>query len=221
MKLLALDTASRACSVAIATPDGVIERHLDAGQHHTDVVIAALEEVLATAGLSCASLDAIAFGQGPGTFSGVRTAAAIAQGLALAHDLPLVPVSSLAALAAGGARLHRATAVVAALDARRSQVYFGAYRFTAGALLATTVIADCLATPTEIVLATPGDWLAVGQGWSAYADVFAHNLPDLVRLEPLYPHAQDLARLARQHWDAGVRVSACEALPVYVREALE
>jgi len=221
MKLLALETSTRACSVALATPDGVIERHLDAGQHHTDVVIAALEDTLATAGLTCASLDAIAFGQGPGTFSGVRTAAAIAQGLALAHDLPLVPVSSLAALAAGGARMHGATSVVAALDARRGQIYLGAYRFTANALLATTVITDCVSTPLEVTLAAPGDWLAVGDGWSVYADVFAHDLAHLTRLEPRYPHAQDLARLALQRWNAGVRVNACDALPVYLREALE
>ncbi|MGB5065729.1 MAG: tRNA (adenosine(37)-N6)-threonylcarbamoyltransferase complex dimerization subunit type 1 TsaB, partial [Candidatus Competibacter sp.] len=131
MKLLALDTATDACSAAVWVDGVVHERYELAPRRHAALILPMIEAVLAEAGLRPAQLDAVAFGRGPGAFTGVRIAVGIAQGIAFAADLPVVPVSTLAALALGVGRETGHARLAVALDARMSEVYWGTYVVTA------------------------------------------------------------------------------------------
>ena len=123
MKLLALDTATEACSAAVLADGEVLERYELAPRRHAALILPMIESVLAEAGLEISQLDAIAVGRGPGAFTGVRIAIGIAQGIAFAADLPVALVSTLAALALGTARDTGATRIAAALDARMGEIY--------------------------------------------------------------------------------------------------
>lgn len=221
MNILALETATEACSIALATDNGVLELHEVAPRQHTDLLFTMVDRVLAEAGIARQALDLIAFGRGPGAFTGVRVASSVAQGIALACDLPLAPVSTLAALAAGGARLHGAREVLAAIDARRDEIYFAAYRFDANGKLEQQSIADCVLAPEAVTVAAPAAWLAVGNGWSVYATRFADDLAAVRRVPLLFPHATDVAHLGAAMHARGDSVDVAHALPLYLRGALD
>lgn len=217
--ILALETSSEACSVALLGPVAVYAEHRVAPRRHTELLVPMIEAVLCAADKRPADLDLIAFGCGPGSFTGVRIAAAVAQGIALARDLPLVAVSSLAALAAGAGRLYGKQHVLSVLDARRGEVYAGAFELLDGIWQLRG--AERVLPPEA--LAAPGrlqPWFAVGHGWDVYADRFTPDTAALPRLDLPYPCAEDIARLARA---AGpeARVSAADALPVYLRVAVD
>lgn len=222
MNVLALETATEACSVAVLTPAGCCERHVVIPRGHTDVLLDLVGQVLAEAGLARSAIDVVAFGNGPGAFTGVRIAAAAAQGIACAHDLPLAPVSTLAALAAGGARLAGAGRYLAAIDARRHEVYAAGWEFAGGSdHHGRCVMADCLAAPAALLVPQADTWHAVGNAWSVYRGEFAPDLAALQALDLLHPHAQDVARLGAALHARGASVSAGAALPVYLRGALD
>ncbi|MGH8118461.1 MAG: tRNA (adenosine(37)-N6)-threonylcarbamoyltransferase complex dimerization subunit type 1 TsaB, partial [Rhodanobacteraceae bacterium] len=128
MNLLAIETATEACSVALLHHDALIDRSELAPRRHAELVLPMADELLAEAGIARTQLDAVAMGRGPGAFTGVRLAVSVAQGLALALDIPVVPVSSLAVLAMQAPR--NGAAILAAIDARRAEIYAGAFRFT-------------------------------------------------------------------------------------------
>ena len=128
MKLLALDTATEACSAALLVDDAIIERYELAPRRHAALILPMIEAVLAEAGIGVAQLDALAFGCGPGAFTGLRIAAGVAQGIALAGGLPVVPVSTLAAIACHAVARYGVERVAAAIDARMGEVYWGTYR---------------------------------------------------------------------------------------------
>jgi len=144
MKLLALDTSTEACTVAIAVDGRAMER-FSVGGNHSEQILPMVQELLAEAGASLKELDAVVFGRGPGSFTGLRIAAGVTQGLAFGADRPVVPVSSLAALAQG----QNADRVLAAFDARMQQVYWGAYVRGPGGLVELTGEESVLA-PSEI-----------------------------------------------------------------------
>ena len=177
-----------------------------------------IDAIMIEAGRRPRDIDLVAVGRGPGSFTGVRIAATVAQGIAMAHALPLVPVSSLAALAAGAARLYGARSILAALDARRDEIYLGAYRNTETGLACVSV--DQVLPPGALELPSSDEaWFAVGHGWDAYAGRFSPACAKLPRLRLPYPLAEDVARLARA---AGrtAQVSVEEAMPIYLRAAL-
>lgn len=221
MNILALETATEACSIALSNAQGVLEVHEIAPRQHTHLLFGMVDKVLAEAGLARQALDLIAFGRGPGAFTGVRVAAAVAQGIALACDLPLAPISTLTALAAGGARLMGARQVLATLDARRDEVYFTACEFDADGELERVAIADCVLAPEAVTVAAPAQWLAVGNGWSVYASRFTPDLAAVPRAALLFPHARDVARLAAAMHARGECVDVAHALPVYLRGAVD
>lgn len=218
MKLLAFDTCGDACSVAVAQDGKPHEIHRIAPRRQADLLLPMIEEVLATAGWGFADLDGIAFGRGPGAFTGVRISAAVCQGLAFARDLPVVPVSSLLAMAAGVAREHAVPAVIAAFDARMGEVYLTAVRFDAG--LPETVVAECVAPPAEVPLPELGPWVGAGSAFASYADVLGRRLGDrLTAASPqALPRAGDVLNLARPVFDAGNALPAEQAMPVYLRD---
>jgi tRNA threonylcarbamoyladenosine biosynthesis protein TsaB len=179
-----------------------------------------VRELLEETGTPLGELDCIAFGAGPGSFTGVRVAVALAQGLGYASELPLCPVSTLAALAAGALRNTDADAVACCLDARMGQVYFGAYcRDTGEGVRA--LAADALLNPETVSLPEGGNFLAVGPGWTAYPQLAARLQSRILKVEPLHlPSAGDVARLAQPRFLSGRLVSPAGALPNYLRDCV-
>ncbi len=214
MKLLALDTSTDACSAALWL-DGEIAERFALGREHAGRILPMIEELLAEAGLALASLDAIAFGRGPGSFTGLRIAAGVVQGLAFGADRPVVPVSSLAALAQG----VDAPRVLAAFDARMHQVYWGAYARGADGLTALVGV-ECVVAPDQVPLPDGAGWTGAGTGWDAYAAMLAARLGARVagRRSGCHPRARDVAALAASAYRAGRAVPAEQAIPVYLRD---
>lgn len=218
MKLLAIETATEACSVALVYEGGLIERYQLAPREHAALVLPMIQELLSEAGLSLQQLDAIAFGRGPGSFTGVRIAASVTQGLAYAAGLPVVPVSTLAALAQGALRESAAKAVIAAIDARMEEIYWGVYRESAGVMQVQCEERVC--PPADAPAVDGNGYLGVGSGWMAYGEVlqqrYAGQLQE-VRGER-FPRAADIAALAQADYAAGKAVAAEQAQPVYLRD---
>lgn len=219
MKILAIETATEACSVALLYDGEVRERFEHQPQRQADLVLPMVDELMGEAGLRPAGLDAVAFGRGPGSFTGLRIAAAVTQGIAVAADLPVVPVSTLAVLAQGAYREHGAPAVLAVLDARMSEVYWGAYRLDGNGLMQLEG-SECVVPPDEVPLPEEAEWLGAGSGWGAYPGELQSRLGDRVTgAEPgLWPRAADMLVPAGALFRAGETVPAGRAEPVYVRD---
>lgn len=206
------------CSTAFWSDGEITVRETSTANRHTEFVLPLLDELRAQARFSLADLDGIAFGAGPGAFTGVRVAASIAQGIALACGAPVLAISSLAALALGGWRQTGITTQLATLDARRGEVYWGLYRVEETGETVCSLSADTVQAPHEIPAPTM-PWCAVGRGWEVYAETLS------LRLRPTcdasnqvrYPKASDIAALAVAELRAGRGRAAHLALPVYLR----
>ena len=218
VRILAIETATDACSAALAIGADIRERFEIAPRRHAALLLPFVDSLLAEAGLAVGQLDAIAFGRGPGSFTGLRIAAGMAQGLAFGADLPVVPISTLAALAQGCVRERGARGVLAALDARMHEVYFGAFR-TGDDGLAILAGEEIVCAPGAIVVPTGGDWYLAGDAWASYADAMQSRLaqPPAGILETARPRAADVARLAVPLWRQGGGVPAEQAAPIYLR----
>lgn len=219
-KILAIDTATENCSVALLVNDQVISRSEVAPRDHTKKVLPMVDDVLKEAGLTLQDLDALAFGRGPGSFTGVRIGIGIAQGLAFGADLPMIGISTLAAMAQASYRLHGATDVAVAIDARMSEVYWARYTRQENGAWAG-VDEECVIPPANLVEEAQADektWITAGTGWAAYQDELA-NLPFAVSAsEVLYPDSQDIVLLAKQELEKGNTVPVEESSPVYLRD---
>ncbi|MGD2074619.1 MAG: tRNA (adenosine(37)-N6)-threonylcarbamoyltransferase complex dimerization subunit type 1 TsaB [Gammaproteobacteria bacterium] len=218
-RLLAIETATEACSVALLLGEEVQERFEVAPRRHAALLLPFADALLADAGLALRELDAIAFGRGPGSFTGLRIAAGTAQGMAFGADLPVVPVSTLAALAQGTVREVGAQQVLAALDARMQEVYWGAYR-RAGDGLVEPLEDDCVSAPSRVPVPVGGPWHGAGSGWASYGETLARrcDLPaERIHARRL-PHAADTARLAAALFERASVVPAQAAAPVYLRD---
>lgn len=216
MKILAIETATEACSVALYIDGNIAERFEVAPRRHAELVLPMADALIAEAGIAKAALDAIAVGRGPGAFTGVRLAIAMAQGLALALDRPVVPVSTLAALALG-AVAHRGSTVLAAIDARMGELYAGAFAIDGDGLV-EAIGAELLVKP-EAVARPAGDVVGIGSGFATYGDVMRARLAPLVAVDgEALPHASAVARLAARAFARGEAVDAGAAQPVYLRD---
>jgi len=220
--LLALETATDACSVALLHAGETLERYEIAPRRHTDLILPMVDSLLAQAGLDCSRLDAIAFGAGPGSFTGVRIATSVAQGLALAHDLPVVPVSCLALLAIGGAREHAADIVVPVMDARKQEVYAAAYRVDRERATVTVLLDDWLGAAADLPLPTQPGLIVVGRGAEVYRDAIRARVPDATPVygEPAFPRARDALASAAAALAAGTAIAPEFARPLYLRHAV-
>jgi tRNA threonylcarbamoyladenosine biosynthesis protein TsaB len=216
MRLLALDTATEACSAALWLDGAVDERYEIIGRGHAERLLPMADELLTAAGLSVRDLDAVAFGRGPGGFTGLRIAAGVAQGLAAGAGRPVVPVSDLAALAAAGARASGHARVLACMDARMGQVYWAAFDCAGDVPVAVTE--EHLTDPAGVSLPGAGRWLAAGHGFGAYPALATRLQARLAGIEAgLLPRAADIARIAAPEFSAGRSVAANRAVPVYLR----
>lgn len=217
MKILALDTATEACSAALWQDGQVLARFENAGRSHTERLMPMVQGLMAEAGCGFAQLDGIACGVGPGSFAGVRIGVGFAKGLALAHELPTVGISSLAMLAqrevAGGA-----ARVLAVIDARMDEVYFGSYGADAQGL-AQLLEPETVRPPAALPSVAAGDWAAAGTGWGTYPQMLAGR-PD-VRLTAIdgaaLPSAHEALSLALPRFGTRLAGSADQLEPVYLR----
>jgi tRNA threonylcarbamoyladenosine biosynthesis protein TsaB len=218
VKLLAIDTSTEACSAALLIDDEIVERYRLAPREHTRLILPMIDEVLSEGGVQPGDLDAVAFGRGPGAFTGLRIAASVIQGIAFAADLPVAPVSSLAALAQGVYRETGATRVLAAIDARIQEVYWGAYeRDDAGYMRIAGIELVC--PPGQVPIPGGDDWYGGGSGWGAHLPQLQRRLTGMVSDWGAhhYPLAHDVALLGAAAARRAEVVSAEHALPVYLR----
>jgi len=215
-RVLALDTATEACSAALLCGMQILERFEIAPREHTRLLLPMVDELLAEAGISLAQLDGIAFGRGPGSFTGLRIAAGVTQGLAMGCDLPVMPVSDLAALALQAHDNKGWTEVAVCQDARLKEFFLGFYRVGDEEL--QQIGQECLVTAEGLSQRLPAAHFAVGSGWSAEAaktlDVSGLELDPGICL----PRAKDILRLGTLDLHRGQVVPAEKALPVYLRE---
>lgn len=210
VRILALETSSEYCSCALWHDGSVTDSRVHAGQRHSSLLLPMATALLARAGAGFATLDAIAFGAGPGSFTGVRIACSVAQGLAFARDLPLLPVVTLEALA------HACVAgrVIACIDARMGELYLAAYeRSDAGwRVLQAPVLVRPDALPH-----LPGPWHACGSGFAAQPAALAASYEIVSLSADVVPQARSVAELGAHAWKAGGGIAAAAGSPLYLR----
>ena len=220
-RILAIETATPVCSAALSIDGDVRERHALAPREHALLILPMIESLLEEAGLTVGALDAIAYGRGPGSFTGVRIAASVVQGIAFAVDLPVVAISTLATLALGAMRQTGAHRVMAALDARMAEVYWGVYVREPGALPRLQG-AECVCAPRSVPVADGSAWIGAGGGWSSYRQELLDRVgQEVIRVLPdLEPGAGDLVHLAAEGYRRGEVLRPEEAVPVYLRDTV-
>ncbi|MDF0751959.1 tRNA (adenosine(37)-N6)-threonylcarbamoyltransferase complex dimerization subunit type 1 TsaB [Marinobacter sp. 71-i] len=221
MKLLALDTSSEGCSAALLVDDSVAERFELAPRGHTRLLMPMIRELLAEQNLVPADLDALAFACGPGSFTGLRIATGVIQGLAYGLDIPVIPVSSLAAVAEDAIaqqNLADGDGLAVAFDARMGEVYWANYVCRGGQ--PELMGGEQVCTPGSVTLA-PGvsRWFGVGQGWSL-REGFPKGVTGAMETidDTLVPRASRVAGIAARAFRAGAGVAAEQAQPVYIRD---
>ncbi len=219
MKILAIETATEACSAALLVDGEVTERYLVQPRGHSELILSMVEELLAGAELPLSALDAVAFGRGPGSFTGVRIATGVIQGIAFAADLPVAPVSTLAALAQRCYRESGEERLLPAYDARMQEVYWGAYIVSETGLV-KVVVPDEVSDPAKVSPPQGDGWCGVGSGWGSYGQQLRSCLNgSLKQVQPeMLCSAHDVALLGEACVAANELVAAEMALPVYLRD---
>jgi tRNA threonylcarbamoyladenosine biosynthesis protein TsaB len=216
MQILAIDTSTEFLSLALWLNGRVLSRDIHAGQTHSQKILPTLRTLLDEAKIELTALDGIAFGAGPGSFTGLRIACGVSQGLAFGANLPVVAVSTLQALA----QQSGAEKVIACLDARMGEIYHAAYEKQNGEWL--EVSAPALFKPEDAPKVNGDDWVGVGTGWLVYPDVLQAVYGEQLREMPApdhhsHPTATSIAELALPTFEAGLARPAQEAAPIYIR----
>jgi tRNA threonylcarbamoyladenosine biosynthesis protein TsaB len=214
MRILALETSTEYCSVALWQDGAIIDRWALVGQKHSELLMEMLDGVLREANVTLAQLDGIAFGAGPGSFTGVRIACGVAQGLALGADLPVIGVCTLQALAQASGH----DKVIAALDARMAEVYHAAYEKRTGEWV--TVSEPSLCLPQDAQQVEGQGWFGTGSGFAVHGAALEERYA--VQLAgsdaQAVPQAGAIAQLAAAMFAAGLGVDAAQAMPLYLRD---
>jgi tRNA threonylcarbamoyladenosine biosynthesis protein TsaB len=213
LKVLALDTSTEYCSVALFADGAITSHEVLAGQRHSEFILPMVRQALAEGGLSLTQLDGIAFGAGPGSFTGLRIACGVAQGLAFGASLPVAGICTLEALAqeAGGA------SIIAALDARMSQIYHATYEKGGDGWQPVTEPALCF--PQAAPLVPAGNWIGCGSGFDMYDQVLSTRYEKSIQriVSGLRPHARSIAQLALPRFARGEGMDPANAMPLYIR----
>ena len=220
MKLLALDTATEACSCALLYDEAQFKSSVMTTRHHAELILPMIDEIMQQANLHPQHLDAVVMGCGPGSFTGLRIACGVAQGIAFAADVPIIPISSLAALAQAAYRDKGVTHVLAAIDARMGEIYWGEYILGENKLMQVCG-EESVCPPESVKLVENGAAYGVGSGWTAYNTVLLMALGTAtvvsVETETSYPQAAAMLALAAAAFEQGLSVSPELALPIYLR----
>ncbi len=216
MKILAFDTSTNYCSIALWINGEILSENILAEQRHSELLLPGLQELLAKSELTLAQLDGIAFGAGPGSFTGLRIACGVAQGLAFGSDLPVIGISTLEALAqqVGNGR------VITAIDARMGEIYHAAYVKLVDDW--ENVSAPILCLPQHSPEMPEDNWIGCGSGFDTYYDELrSHYGNSVSHFETGFiPHARDIAQLAEYRFLQGLGVSPMEATPIYIRNKI-
>lgn len=218
-KILIIDTSTEACSAALLVDGKVSGQFEVAPRSHTKLILPMIDTILADARIAVADLTAIAWGRGPGSFTGVRIGSGIMQGLALGSDKQVLPVSTLATMAQQAIEQHNAQHIMAAIDARMGEVYWGLYKNVDG--LATLVGQEVVIAPESLALQrfAEHEFVAVGTAWQTFPQMLElANIRPLEKL--LYPNARYMAALAHDLWCRGKGIDVEEATPVYLRDTV-
>ena len=217
MNILAIETSTESCSVALSCDDEVISRSEIAPRRHAELLLPMCEAVLAEAGVSRRQLDAIAVGRGPGAFTGVRLAISAAQGMALALSLPVIPISSLAALALDAP--HDDNPILAVIDARMGEVYAGTFRHDDDGLVQALGI-ESVGSAETMPIPAGQHWNVIGSGWDTYPELIRSRLgaAPVSAQGRRYPQAASIVRLAFREFSIGHALAPERALPVYLRD---
>ncbi|WP_281213713.1 tRNA (adenosine(37)-N6)-threonylcarbamoyltransferase complex dimerization subunit type 1 TsaB [Shewanella insulae] len=218
LSLLALDTCTEFCSVALQYQGQVFAREADAPREHSQRLLPMVQEVLQEAGIELSQVDVIAYGRGPGSFTGIRICTSMTQGLALGQDLPVVGISTLGAMAQAAIELRGATQVAAAIDARMGEIYYGEYCAVDG--LASLVEEERVCAPEELSsqLAFDTPLAACGTGFDAYPALLTEQM-SLVE-EAKFPLARFMLPLAEAAVKAGLATEVDQLKPVYLRDTV-
>lgn len=232
MKILGLDTSSNACSAVLLEGNqqgfSCIERFEIAPRQHTQLILPMVDSVLNEAGYDIKQIDVLAFGRGPGAFTGVRVATGVIQAIAYGADLPVAQISSLAAIAQGSA--NKKNKLLVANDARMDEIYFAAYEMSDGFMTLNgherVIKPELLSSTLEPLIQLNDSWMTIGNGWSVYNEPLQSIIN---QCKPLtdendindassYPHARDIAYLALKEVADDSLVSAEQVRPVYLRD---
>jgi len=222
MNILAIDTATEACSAALYIHGELRSSYQLAPREHSRLILKMIDGLLSEAELSVSQLDAIAFGRGPGSFMGLRIAAGVVQGIAFAHDIPVIPVSTLKAIAQRAFEQTKNKHILTAIDARMDEVYWAAYSLKQQLWQLhgeeSVVSPDKVSLP-ELLSQSGHSWVGAGTGWASYKDrlLLAVNCQLPTILANCLPSAEVIATLAVNEFNLGNTLSAAEAIPVYLR----
>lgn len=218
MKLLAVETATEACSAALMIDGEITEQFSLAAKGHTKLILPMIDSLMSEARLTPTDLDGLAFGCGPGSFTGVRIAAGIIQGIAFALDLPVVPVSNLAAVAQDFFDQTQENLAFVAMDARMDEIYWGVYQRNADGY--AELIGKETVTPVSEIEFPDVSGVGIGSGWKVYRQELLSRLSHCVlRYESdNLPRARAVARLGVEGFKQGLAVAVEQAMPVYLRD---
>ncbi len=221
VNILAIETATDACSCALEFSGTITARHRVEPRRHTELLLPMIDEVLADARADLGALDAIAFGRGPGSFTGLRIACSVAQGLGFGTGRPLVAVSTLQVIAAGVHRARGTPRVLVALDARMGELYWGGFEWDGVTMV--PAFEESVVPPAAVHLPDAGEWAGAGSGWTAHRAVLEERVGDRLGRGPEWvdaarlPRASDMLVPARLALEAGLGVAPEDAAPVYLR----
>lgn len=218
MNILALDTTTAACSVALLKDTHCVEQFELAPKRHTERVLPLCEAVLREAQISLSDIDVFAVTRGPGSFTGVRLGISLIQGISLGQDKPVVTVSTLAAIAQGAFRQYGIEQALVCLDARMQEIYWAQYQVGASGLV-ELVNGEQLSSPNLLNADDCPRWTGVGYGWEAYQHELSEQRANMLNcITDIYPRAQDVATLAKREFSLGHVLSAAQVLPSYLRD---
>jgi len=218
MNILALDTCTESCSAALLYEGEVFEQVEMTQRGHSDLILGMMDGLFRQAGASISAIDTVVFGRGPGSFTGVRVGVGVAQGIAFARDIPVIPVSTLLAVAQGAADKLDSDFIAVAMDARMGEIYCASYQRING--IVELLGSERVCPPEQFTPHSEQQWMGVGTGWGEYNDVlrenFAASVVDVAVAH--YPNAAVMIKLAKIEAEAGRMLAAEQALPVYLRD---
>jgi len=217
MNILALDTCTESCSAALLYQGELFEQIEMTQRGHSDLILGMMDTLFKQAGTSISSVDVLAFGRGPGSFTGVRVGVGVAQGIAFARDIPVVPISSLAAVAQDATDKFQVEFIAVAMDARMGEVYCASYQVVNG--IVQLLGEERVCPPEQFIPEQDHQWLAVGTGWGVYEQELRENFADKLSEVSVehYPYASRIITLAQIEITAGRLLTADKAMPVYLR----